>query len=513
MKFSLNGYISFSGDLKVAEEDIKNFVKNANENILTKGVPKEKFEEGAKIVNWKIDGDKLYLTIESGRYMRAHSAFLRIHKNLASLLGPKYKIGARDLFVNKYVVRIPLENVEAPKAIPKIPRVSDVRVENNEIVVELDNLDEASIRGYEVDRIIKLLQSFALPTLTERVTKIPPGTVVSRSKPKTFKFTGDPTQTALDLGWLEEFPGKGQFFYTPPITKLFRAIERIFIEEVSNKLGFQECMFPKMIPLEVMDRMRYLEGICEGMFYICAPERNPELFEDLKTELFVTRKIPYKKLREGLKDPGYALSAAQCEPFYQYLAGKTFKESEMPIKYMDHSGYTFRYEAGGARGLERAFEFQRIELVWAGTPEQVEKIRDQTLKEAERVAEDILELDWWTEVGDDPFYLIGRFTEDREIELPDVPKYELRVTLPYKSTESEKASIATSSFNVHGQHYVKGFSAKLDTGKTLWTGCTGLGTTRWLVGFLAQHGFNPDDWPKRVRELAEPLPEVRKLTV
>ncbi|MHA1835845.1 MAG: aminoacyl--tRNA ligase-related protein, partial [Candidatus Odinarchaeia archaeon] len=337
--------------------------------------------------------------------------------------------------------------------------------------------------------------------------KITQGIIVARSKHRVSKFKEDPTMKALELGWLEEFPGKGQFFYTPPITKLYEAIKQIFIEEVGEKLGFQSALFPKLIPLEIMDKMRYLEGICEGMFYCCAPERDPEAFEELKSILFVTRRIPYKKLKDSLKDPTYALAAAQCEPFYNYLGGKTIKIDKLPIKFMDHSGYTFRYEAGGARGLERAFEFQRLELVWAALPEETEKIRDSTLHETERVAEDILEMEWWTEVGDDPFYLVGRFSEDKDIGLPSVPKYELRAALPYKGEFTKKNSIATSSFNVHGQHYVKNFSVKTDKGEPIWTGCTGIGLTRWLVSFLAQHGFDRSNWPKRVYELTEPFPE------
>lgn len=505
MKFKLKGYIAFSDNLERAESDIREFITQANKRLLTKGIPKDKLDEAARIVNWRIKDDKLSLTIESGRYVRAHTAILRIHKAVAAITGSKHKIGARKIFVDEYIIEIPLER-PLEDELPSLPYVSEVNVTPDSIVIRFKDLDESVLREYEIDRIIRLVQSFALPSLIERATKVAPGTVVSKSKPRVPKFSGDPTQTAFELGWIEEYPGKGQYFYTAPLAKLFRVIEGILIEEVGEKLGFQECLFPKLIPLEIMDKMRYLEGICEGMFYVSSPERDPKLFEELKTKLFITRKIPYDLLRKGLKSPGYALAAAQCEPFYQYLGGKTIRRDKLPIKFMDHSGYTWRYEAGGAKGLERVFELQRIELVWAGTPEMVEEIRDQTLKESERVADDILELEWWSEVGDDPFYLVGRFAEDRDIELPDIPKYEIRATLPYRSTPEKKESMAIASCNVHGQHYVKGFSTKLETKEPIWTGCTGLGTTRWLAGFLAQHGFNPEDWPAEVRKMVEPLP-------
>ena len=319
MIFKLKGYVTFSDDLEKAEADIKEFITQANSKLLTKGIPEDKIDEAAKVVNWKIKGNRLSLNVESGRFVRAHTAMLRIHKAIASLLGSKHKIGARKTFVDEYVIEIPLEKPLKAK-LPSLPYVSEVTVTPDSIVMRFENLDESVLRGYEIDRVIRLVQSFALPSLIERTTKIAPGTIVSKSKPRMVKFSGDPTQTAFELGWIEEYPGKGQYFYTPPLTKLSRVIEKILIEEVGTKLGFQECLFPKLIPLEIMDKMRYLEGICEGMFYVSSPKRDPKLFEELKTKLFVTRKIPYDLLRKGLKSPRYGLAAAQCEPFYQYLS-------------------------------------------------------------------------------------------------------------------------------------------------------------------------------------------------
>lgn len=63
---------------------------------------------------------------------------------------------------------------------------------------------------------------------------------------------------------------------------LHRAIEDIFLEVLVEKLEFYECMWPKLIPIPVMNKMRYLEGLPEGMYYCSAPRRDPELFKSLK---------------------------------------------------------------------------------------------------------------------------------------------------------------------------------------------------------------------------------------
>ena len=144
--------------------------------------------------------------------------------------------------------------------------------------------------------------------------------------------------------------------------------------------------------------------------------------------------------------------------------------------------------------FEQTHEFQRIETVWCGTPEQVDEIRDQTLLLSQDLASK-LELEWYTEVGDDPFYLEGRKVENRGIEFPDVPKYEMRLVNP-----SQEKGVAVVSANVHGTHFVEGFSIKEAHQHRIWTGCTGFGLTRWLFGFLAQKGFDKENWPKMVAD-------------
>ncbi|MDP3035794.1 MAG: serine--tRNA ligase, partial [Methanobacteriaceae archaeon] len=93
MKFILQGEITFSKDIKEAQEDIKKFIEDANSELLLKGVPEGKKEEGAQITDWEIDGSILKVTIESGHRVRAHDAILRMKKPLTQLLGQKYHMG------------------------------------------------------------------------------------------------------------------------------------------------------------------------------------------------------------------------------------------------------------------------------------------------------------------------------------------------------------------------------------------------------------------------------------
>jgi len=540
MKFALKGEITFSKDASEAEKDIKKFIDEANREIFLKGVPEDWKQDASKIVDWNLKGDVLEIEMKSGRRGRAHDAILRIKNPLTQLLGKKYRLGVRKITAKKYEITIPIKKapeVDETTGIIKVgeidlratvvdkimdmPYVSDSSIAENKLIIKFEELNESELRRHVVDRVLKVikesvpepggeptLEEVAQPSdiLTRQVTKIEPGTVIYSSQKQRFFFEDDPTEEAAKLGWVKKFSGRGQWFYAPPFVALQRAIEEIVLEKLVYSMEFEECLFPKLIPIPVMDRMKYLEGLPEGMYYCSAPRRDPGIFNKFRDELAIKREVPIDLLKEGLKDPSYVLAPAQCEPFYEFLSHQVVDEKDLPIKFFDRSGWTYRWEAGGAKGLDRVHEFQRIELVWLGTPEQTEKLRDQTVDISHKIADE-LELEWYTEVGDDPFYLEGRKVEDRGIEFPDIPKKEMRLVVP-----GEKKGVAIVSANIHGTHFVEGFSVKETHNHRIWTGCTGVGITRWVFGFLAQKGFSQDNWPEAVKKRFKSVKVPKLLT-
>ncbi|MCL2687940.1 MAG: serine--tRNA ligase [Methanobrevibacter sp.] len=528
MKFLLEGTITFNKNIEEAKEDIANFIEEANGELLVRGVKEGHNEDGAKITKHDIKDNELHITIESGSKVRSHDGLLRIKKPLTQLLGKKYHLGVRKLYVNTYTITIPVGQGEYDinhDLAKDLPQISEFNIKDNEVIIIMKDIEESDIKKQTVNRVIKHVATkkegkeeeedgktikSEIPEkisaknttkdineqqdLTYAVTKITPGEIIARSPKFETYFEGDVTEKAMELGWIKAFPGRGQWFYGPQMTALQRVFEDIMVDKIVEKLGFHETLFPKLIPIPTMDKMRYLDGLPEGMYYCCAPKRDPELFNQFKNELAINREVPMDLLKKGLKDPAYVLAAAQCEPFYEFLSHEVIDETELPIKLYDKSGWTYRWESGGAKGIDRVHEFQRIELVWIDKPESTNKIRDATLELSHELATE-LELEWYTEIGDDPFYLEGRKVENRGIEFPDVPKYEMRLVVPGRDK-----GVAVVSANVHGTHFTEGFSIREAHQHTLWTGCTGLGLTRWLFGFLAQKGFDKENWPKLIKE-------------
>ncbi|MDR2873852.1 MAG: serine--tRNA ligase [Methanobrevibacter sp.] len=518
MKFLLEGTITFNKNIEEAKEDIEKFIQEANEKILVKGTQAGEEDKGASITDYNFDENVLNLKIESGPKVRSHDGLLRLKNPLSELLGKKYHLGVRHLHINIYQIKIPKIKYNVDLAIAKeIPQIHDFKEDENNVTIILKDIDESNIKKQVVNRVIKRVVSEKDSVginitdedkdLTDTVvTKYNPGDIVEESPKFKNYFKGDVTETAKKLGWIKEFPGRGQWFYGAKITALQRGFEQLFIERIIEPLGFYEALFPKLIPFNTLKKMRYLEGLPEGMYYCSAPKRDPELFTKFKNELSITHEIPIDLLKKGLKDPNYVMAAAQCEPFYEFLSHEVIDRKELPIKLYDRSGWTYRWESGGAKGIDRVNEFQRIEAVWLGTPEQTNEIRDKTLQMAQKLANE-LELEWYTEIGDDPFYLEGRKTENRGIEFPDVPKYEMRLKIP-----GQDKGVSVTSVNNHGTHFIQGFSIKEAHKDKIWTGCTGFGLTRWTFGFLAQKGFDRENWPQILKDKVKEVKTPKILT-
>ncbi|MGC8816447.1 MAG: serine--tRNA ligase [Candidatus Hadarchaeum sp.] len=499
MRFELKGKLAFSSELSGLTGEISSIIKGA-EPVLSRGAPKGKETEAARVVGWHVAGSELELEIESGRYVRAHDALLRIAKVLATELGKKHKMGLRGITASDYRIVLPIAEApaEAVAELKKLPY--EVTVGESSVEIHLTGLSEADLRGRLVDRLVSMVE--------EAVSR----TSVSAAEPKVIRegpkrshaFRENPFDVARKLGWIRDFPGRGQWIYEGPYAKLFRAIEDIIIEEVARPLNFEEVMFPKLIPLEVMQRMPgYLDGVPEGMYYVAPPPRDPEAFKDFKQKIKLTKRIPVEELKKILKEPAYVLAPAQCEPFYESFASSHVRLEDLPVKQFDRSGWTYRWEGGGVEGLIRTQEFQRIELVFLGSPEDVVSIRDAVVDRSTKVV-DLLEMEWRLLVAT-PFYMREGVVGDGS-DSSKVATYDIEVLLPYDGSWLE-----IGSYNVHKTKFVETFKIKEVKGRQVWTGCCGFGMSRWVVAFLAQHGFEPARWPEPVRKRVGKLPPVPKV--
>jgi len=494
MKFHLEASFRLSADAAAAQNAISDFFAEAG-GILQKGAPEG---HGAKIVQWKLTGNKIDLVIESDRFVRAHDALLRLRRPLAELLGKQFRIGLRGLEVSKFEIE-----VESERAIEhKIPYVRNINFENGRLLLELDvgphgTLGQSEIENRIPDRIVSLLEE----KLQSYGGKAEHWELLWESAERETKFNRDPTEEMLKAGWIKHGASRGQWIYGPEATHLFRAFEQIVLDEIVKPLGYGEMIFPKLDTWDVWKKSGHAQGVYPEIYFVCPPKtRDPAFWEEVMDYYKVTHEVPLELVKEKIDLPIGGMCYAQCPTFWGFLQGMTLPSSELPIKVFDRSGTSHRYESGGIHGIERVDEFHRIEIVWLGT-------REQALAEAEKlkacykhIFEDILELRWrmaWVT----PWFM-AQEGKTGLAEMQGAGTVDYEAVLPYNGNWIEFQNLS-----VNGEKYPKGFTVKAQSGDALWSGCSGVGLERWTSAFLSQKGLDPESWPAEFRKRFGEMPK------
>lgn len=482
MKFHLEASFRLSADASKAKDALSDFFAGSGQ-LLQKGAPEG---QGARIKEWKLEGNRIDLVIDSDRYVRAHDALLRLRRPLAELLGKQYRIGVRGFDVARFEIE-----VESERPIEhKIPYVRDIKYEKGLLQLELDvgpggSLGQPEIENRIPDRIVSLLEE----KIQSYGGKSEHWELLWESAEHPFKFNKDPTEEMVKQGWIKHGASRGQWIYGPQATHLFRTFEKIVMEEIIQPLGYREMIFPKLDTWDVWKKSGHAQGVYPEIYFVCPPKtRDPTFWEEVMDYYKVTHEVPLDLVKEKIDVPIGGMCYAQCPTFWGFVQGTTLPSEELPIKVFDRSGTSHRYESGGIHGIERVDEFHRIEIVWLGT-------REQALNEAERlkerykhIFEDILELRWrmaWVT----PWFMAQEGKTGLS-EMSGAGTVDYEALLPYNGNWIEFQNLS-----VNGEKYPKGFTVKAQSGEALWSGCSGVGLERWTSAFLSQKGLDMENWP------------------
>ncbi|MDG6257468.1 MAG: serine--tRNA ligase [Methanomicrobiaceae archaeon] len=491
LRFTMSAALHFNKEIPPeAAAAVKATVEEANATLFRRGVPPEAdADEIGQITGWQVEDSSLLLTLESGTYTRAHDALFRIRKPLAAALG-RHRLGLRGIEVRDYRIDIAGEIPE--KAVPNLPMIRCATRDERGVSLELA-VDAADLEKKIPDRLVRLIEE-KIEAL-EYGGKTEHWELVFESAKRSGGFAENPTEEMLARGWIKHAPARGQWIFAPPAVQLFRAFERIVVEEIIGPLGFAEMIFPKFVPWEVWKRSGHAKGVYPEIYYVSAPKtRDPAYWEDVGDYFKVTGEVPVEMIRDRLEGPIGGMCYAQCPPFWPFVQGETLATGSLPIRIFDRSGTSHRYESGGIHGIERVDEFHRIEILWLGTAEQAVGTAGELNETYKRVFEEVLELEWRS-ARVTPWFMAQEGLAG-VAETEDVGTTDYEAFLPYNETWLEFQNVS-----VAGNKYPKGFNVKVQSGEECWSGCSGIGLERWTAAFLAQKGFEVDAWPKRVRDL------------
>ena len=492
MKFDLKANFTFSGNLSAIDKEINSFISDYNKKNLT--------VKDSSIENVNIQKSSLSFNIVSNGVFRPHNALLNMKNSIAKEFGKKHHLGVRDIKIDGYTIEFELE--KKPLKELTIP-FADVKIKDKQATLILKNVDEEFLRRNYIDRMIKLVQEKVNDQYYEGKGEF--WKSIWESGGKKPVWDKDPTEEMAKLGWLQQGPTKGKWFYRSQATAILKAMQEIAINEVIKPLGFQEIIESHIVPFEIWLKTGHMEGMPGEFYYVAEPlTRDVESWERFVDLTKITKEIPYEELSKNVGVPKAGICYAQCPVIYWSFKGKTISEKSLPIFIYDNTAVSGRYESGGRHGIERVDEFHRIEPVYIGTREQLLDLREKLLEKYKHVFNNILDLEWrmaWVT----PWYM-QQAGQHGDESAQDCGTIDFEAYMPYRGNRKNSEWLEFQNLSILGDKYVKAFNIKAQKSQ-LWSGCSGIGLERWMTAFLAQKGLNPKDWPEGFRKYLDKLPE------
>lgn len=272
-------------------------------------------------------------------------------------------------------------------------------------------------------------------------------------------------------GWIKKI-GNGQYILKKEMAALFISFQELF-RDVSKKMNYEEWIFPRLQTKEVIKNFGWLD------------------IENLRPELFTVQQ--FEDDGQRIHDEWF-LDPLQCPSFYRYL-----KESSplilenLPIKVHEwRGGWTYRNEKATRlqSGFGTSLEFSGLELVFAGTLEQVKAIRFETMIEILNALES-MQLNFRLVVGSSCSHKKNEGIPGGElISLYDISTLDIEVEVP-----QENGYIEIGGADFIGERLVRNFGITSKDGTQIYSGCQGVGWQRLAKAFLSQKGFDSKNWP------------------
>lgn len=308
---------------------------------------------------------------------------------------------------------------------------------------------------------------------------------------------GDVISQVHDAGWVIPFAA-GQFLYRGPWVRLTRALQEHIVGR-ARELGFEEWIFPRLLPRTAVDSFQLTQY-------------TPDLLVDAGVE------------------QSHVLDPVQCVSLYHALRGRRLQAKDLPLRAVETlGGWTWRNETPERmEGPYRAVEFNRVEHVFIGTPDEVRanraEVRDMLLELLTGLG-----LSWQLVVGSGCMEIPSvESARDGATTLEDVPVQDIEVPIRGALSRDERPSgfagesherltdeglisepndafyldtDEISGCSVEGDHLTERFGLSRSDGEPLWSGCCGIGLNRLVLGLLYQHGLDAGAWPDELQKL------------
>jgi seryl-tRNA synthetase len=300
-------------------------------------------------------------------------------------------------------------------------------------------------------------------------------------------YTQDPMAELLQRGEASQ-EMQGVFALGPRLARLMDFFEKRFME-LADSFQAPPYRFPTLIPASYLERVHYFHAFPHSLTFATHLRQDLDAIDHFAGQAACDE--------HGLVAPPESfaqvqalLSPAVCYHLYFSLADRPLPGGQLAATAV---GNCFRYEAINLASLERLWNFTMREVIFVGPKDFVLENRETARQRMQPVFEEI-GLAYRLESANDPFF-IGEFRKQAAFQSAFQLKFEIRASLPFSNS-----TLAVGSYNYHQDFFGRNLNISLPDGSPAHTGCVAFGLERIVYAFLAQHGLDPANWPRWVRE-------------
>jgi seryl-tRNA synthetase len=248
--------------------------------------------------------------------------------------------------------------------------------------------------------------------------------------------------------------------------------------------GVEVLRFPPVMSRRNLEKSGYLHSFPHLLGAVCCLHG-----EEAEIRAAVERPAADGGWTASLAATDLVLSPAACYPVYPLVAAR----GPVPANGLtfDVACDCFRHEP--SLNLDRMQSFRMREYVFIGAPAQVDAFRARWLERAHGIARQ-LGLTHQLAGASDPFFgRVGKIMAVSQME----QALKLEMLIPVRSAAEPTACM---SFNCHRDHFGAAWDLRTEAGAVAHTGCVAFGIDRLALALFVQHGLEPAEWPRAVRE-------------
>ena len=299
-------------------------------------------------------------------------------------------------------------------------------------------------------------------------------------------FSADPTGQLIERHEINQ-EANGIYSLGPLVAGLVDYFESRFLE-LAQFFNAKPYRFPALIPAKYLERVNYFRAFPHSLSFATHLREDLDVIDDFAEYTRCNKHGALSTAREAFAPIKTLLSPAVCYHLYFANADRTISEGQITATAV---GHCFRYESINLSSLERMWNFTMREVIFVGGKEFVLSNREKAREVVRRIFEEI-GLAYKVESANDPFF-IGEFRKQAAFQSAFQLKYEIRASLPYKSS-----TLAVGSFNYHQDFFGRHLNISLPDGSPAHTGCVAFGLERMAFAFLSQFGLDTKNWPATV---------------